>query len=159
LKQNKILIFIVSMLIPIFAGLIGSFATSSQIPSWYESLNKPSFTPPTYIFSIVWTILYLMMGVALYLVLLKGWSKIKVRNAVYIFLLQLLLNVSWSIVFFGFHQILLALIALVTLLFILTFTICQFSNLSKIAAWLLVPYLLWAIFAFFLNFAFSVVNF
>ncbi len=137
-------------------GFLGSFFTMSSIPTWYAALAKPSFNPPNWIFGPVWTTLYLMMGISLYLVWMKGFKKNK--PAILIFLIQLALNFVWTPVFFGLHQLLLALIIIVLLWIEIFITIRKFYRISKPAAYLLVPYILWITFATALNLAIVILN-
>lgn len=133
------------------AGLVGSVFTFSALQSWYGFLQKPWFTPPGWIFAPVWTLLYLLMGVSLYLVWIKGLDQKPVQTAVRFFLLQLSLNVLWSILFFGFRSPFWALIEIVLLWLSIGAAFFSFRPVSKKAAWLLVPYWLWTSFAAVLN--------
>ncbi|MGE5294984.1 MAG: TspO/MBR family protein [Solirubrobacterales bacterium] len=134
------------------AGLIGSFATMGEgFNSWYSTIEKPGFTPPGWIFGPVWTILYLLMGVAAFLVWQKGIQLKMVRIALGWFLVQLILNTLWSPVFFGLHQIGWALAVIVVLWIAIVVTLYCFSRASRAAAALLIPYLLWVSFATVLN--------
>jgi translocator protein len=135
------------------AGLIGSVFTMPSIPLWYATLAKPAFSPPNWIFGPVWTTLYALMGVAVFLVLQKGKGDKKIKPALGIFAVQLGLNVAWSGIFFGMHAIGLAFFELVILALAIIATIFAFAKISKPAAWLLAPYLLWVTFAGMLNFA------
>ncbi len=129
------------------AGIIGSVFTFSSIPSWYVFLARPSFAPPNVVFGPVWTTLYLLMGIAAFLVWRKGIGRSEVKQALAVFMLQLALNAFWSILFFGLHSLLGAVIEIVFLWVSIVWTIALFWRLSKTAAWLLVPYLLWVSFA------------
>jgi tryptophan-rich sensory protein len=138
------------------AGVIGSIFTITAIPTWYATLAKPSFNPPSWLFAPVWTTLYVLMGVAAFLI----WRKDKAataganRNAALtLFALQLALNALWSILFFGMHSPLFGLIGIIALWVAIAWTIMAFYKISHSAAWLLAPYLLWVSFAFCLNFA------
>jgi translocator protein len=134
------------------AGLIGSFTAMGQgFSSWYATIDKPSFTPPNWVFGPVWTILYLLMGVAAFLVWQKGWQLRRVRIALGWFLVQLILNALWTPVFFGLHQIGWALVVIVLLWTVIGVTMYCFSRVSKTGVILLVPYLLWVSFATVLN--------
>lgn len=133
-------------------GNIGSFATFSQITNWYAQLAKPAFNPPNWLFGPVWTLLFALMGVSLYLVV-KGGQKKATQSAIFLFGLQLTLNVLWSFIFFGWHQPGLAFIEIVLLWLAIVATIKAFFRLSPLAAWLLVPYLGWVTFASALNYA------
>jgi tryptophan-rich sensory protein len=148
----NIIKLIVAILICEGAGVIGSIFTMSQIQTWYAGINKPSFNPPGWIFGPVWTILFLMMGIALYLVYQKGWMNQNVKIAIAVFALQLLLNIVWSLLFFGAHSPLLALIDIIFLLVAIVFTIFQFYPISQLAGLLLIPYVLWVSFASVLNY-------
>ncbi|MBI4004968.1 tryptophan-rich sensory protein [Candidatus Roizmanbacteria bacterium] len=132
-------------------GILSIPFTFVAIPTWYVTLNKPAFSPPNWIFGPVWTALYFMMGVAAYLVWQKGLKNKKVRRALVYFLLQLGFNFFWSIIFFGLRQPLLAFVDIVLLWGAIFITIMQFSKLSKPAAYLMIPYLLWVSFAMVLN--------
>ena len=103
--MNKALRVIVSILACQFAGLIGSMFTMNAIPTWYAALNKPSFTPPNWLFAPAWTTLYLLMGIAAFLVWNKGLEKPGVKRSLAAFLVQLVLNTLWSILFFGMKSL------------------------------------------------------
>jgi benzodiazapine receptor len=134
------------------AGLIGSFATIGEgFNVWYSIIEKPTFTPPNWVFGPVWTILYLLMGVAAFLVWQKGVQLKIVRIALGWFLAQLVLNALWTPVFFGLHQIGWALTVIVLLWAAILATMSCFSRVSQTGAVLLVPYLLWVSFATVLN--------
>lgn len=134
------------------AGVIGSVFTTSSIPTWYAALTKPSFNPPNWVFAPVWTTLFLLMGVSLYLVWQAGFEKPEVKIAIYIFSIQLILNIAWSLLFFGLKIPLIAFIEIIVLWIAILFTIIKFYNISIIASLLLVPYLFWVSFAAVLNF-------
>ena len=148
---NKIIRFIVCLLICQGAGALGSIFTIPEIPGWYAQLAKPSFSPPSWLFAPVWTLLFTMMAIALFLV----WNS-RARNgklAAYMtFAAQLILNVAWSAVFFGGHMILGGFLVLLALWVMIALTIYQFKIISSPAAWLMVPYLCWVTFAGVLNF-------
>lgn len=140
------------------AGIIGSVFTTPSIPGWYAGIAKPSFNPPNWVFGPVWTLLYALMGLAAYLVYEKGFKRREVKNALAVFAGQLLLNTLWSIVFFGAHMILGAAVVIVLLWAMILATILLFTKISKTAAYLLVPYILWVTFAAVLNISFYVLN-
>ncbi len=145
---------IASILICEFAGIIGTIYTIPAINSWYVTLMKPGFNPPAWIFGPVWTILYLLMGIALWLIWEKKGVEPEAKQwAIVIFIIQLLFNAKWSIIFFGMHSVSLALIDIILLWISILITIILFSKISKGAAWLLVPYILWVSFAGVLSFA------
>jgi tryptophan-rich sensory protein len=149
---------ILSILICESAGLLGSIFTVSAIPTWYATLNKPPFNPPNWLFGPVWTLLYLLMGIALYLVWKKGWKRKDVKIALGVFFIQLLLNASWSIVFFGAQQILAAFIVIILMWIAILASIFLFYRISKAAAYLLIPYILWVSFAGVLNYSLLILN-
>jgi len=142
---------IASILLCQLAGIIGSLATFSSITGWYLALNKPFFTPPNWVFGPVWITLYTLMGIALYLVWMQGLKKKKVKQALQIFGLQLILNSLWSIVFFGMHGLAAGLFVIVILWLAILWTIIRFWKIDKRAGWLLVPYILWVTIATALN--------
>lgn len=140
------------------AGIIGSVFTFSAIPTWYASLIKPSFNPPSWVFGPVWTILYLLMGISLYLIISKGLKKKEVKAAVNLFVWQLIANSLWSIIFFGMKNVQLALIEIIVLLVLVFTTIQKFYMINRVAAYLLVPYFLWGSFATFLTYCIWILN-
>lgn len=151
---KKLLISIVSCQI---VGLLGSFATYSSIRTWYPTLIKPSFTPPNFIFAPVWTVLYILMGIAAYLIW-EERKKDKVRVALWFFVAQLVINFSWSFVFFGLQSTFGGLVVIVLLWSVIVKLINLFYPINKTAAYLLTPYLLWVTFAGALNVAFWILN-
>jgi len=157
MKLNNFSKLVVSIIIPLSAGLVGSIFTVSSISGWYSHLVKPSFNPPNWIFGPVWTTLYFMMGIALFLVWRGVWDKNK-KKAVTIFSIQLFLNLIWSILFFGLHNPFLGLIDIVLLWISILWTVLSFHKISKAAALLLLPYLLWVSFASVLNYSVWMLN-
>ena len=143
---------ILCIFICLFAGFIGSFFTTPAIPTWYATLLKPSFAPPNWVFFPVWTALFIMMGISLFLIWQKGWEDKKVKTAIYLFAGQLILNTLWSIAFFGQRSPLLGLMEIIILWIAILATILTFNKLSRTAAYLLIPYISWVSFAAFLNF-------
>jgi translocator protein len=135
-----------SLLITLGIGAISGFATSSNISGWYAALNKPAFNPPNWIFAPVWTFLYILMGISLFLVWRQPDSGMKFR-AIRFFFIQLVLNFCWSFIFFYFHETGFALTEILLLWIFIFITIYLFSRLNKWAAVLLVPYLSWVSFA------------
>ena len=133
------------------AGVVGSFFTVSSIPTWYAILNKPFFSPPNWVFGPVWTILYILMGISLYLI----WQK---REIPAIFWVQLILNTAWSIIFFGMRNPTLAFIDILILWVSILLTIKVFSKINKLAGRLLIPYLVWVSFATILNLGILILN-
>jgi benzodiazapine receptor len=154
----SILRIILCILLCMAAGWIGSLATRDAIPQWYAGLNKPAFSPPNWAFGVVWPILYVLMGIALAMILSEGFGRPEVRIAAAVFGIQLVLNAAWSLIFFGLHRIDWALVEIVVLWLAILATAYLFSRVSKGAAALLVPYLLWVSFAIALNAGFWRLN-
>ncbi len=150
--MNNIARLIISILICEGAGIIGSLFTMSQIKSWYAGIKKPSFNPPGWIFGPVWSILFLLMGVSLYLVWSGGISGIPIETEITIFGIQLALNILWSILFFGIHSPRLAFVDIIFLWAMILLTVFEFYSINNTAGLLLVPYFLWVSFALILNF-------
>jgi len=140
------------------SGLFGAIATTPAIDSWYVYLNKPFFTPPGWLFGPVWTLLYLLMGVAAYRVYQKGFEKKQVKNALYLFATQLGLNTLWSYLFFGYKLLYIAYIEIIILWIFIFLTIKAFNKVDRLAGKLMIPYLLWVTFASFLNLAVAFLN-
>ena len=149
---KNIVRLVVSILICEGAGWLGSFFTGSSIPNWYATLARPAFNPPNWIFAPVWTVLFLLMGVSLFLVWQKAVSGAPVKAAMIIFFIQLALNILWSVLFFGLHNPLLAFVEIIFLWLAILASIIYFYKISLSAAWLLLPYILWVSFAAVLNF-------
>lgn len=143
---------LISVLVCIGIGFIGSIATQTSVNDWYLTLQKPVFNPPNWVFAPVWTTLYILMGIAAALVWHKGLHHIWVKTALYHFGFQLLLNALWSIVFFGLQEPLFALLVIVGLLSLLIITFKWFKIVNPKAAYLLIPYIIWVAFASALNF-------
>ena len=129
------------------AGLIGSIFTIPSIPTWYASLQKPPFTPPNWLFAPAWITLYLLMGIAAFIIWRRGLDKPGIKTALIIFLVQLILNALWSVVFFGFKSPFSGVVVIVVLWIAILFTILKFFKISKAAGLLLLPYILWVTFA------------
>ncbi|MFH1452481.1 MAG: TspO/MBR family protein [Armatimonadota bacterium] len=151
-RLSDILRFFVSIIICQLAGIIGAFFTSASVSSWYVTLNKPSFTPPEWLFAPVWTSLYFLMSISLFLVWRKYKCEKQAGEALKIFMIQLLLNILWSLAFFGMEAPLSGLVIIIILLIFILITIVKFYNISKSAAILLIPYFLWVCYASVLNF-------
>jgi len=152
-KLPKPILLIGSIVLCQLAGIIGSLATTPAIPTWYAYLTKPTFSPPNWLFAPVWLTLYTMMGVALYLIILRGLNKKKHRVAVGVFLAHLVLNTFWSLIFFGLKDLGLALLVIIFLWLMIAILIDLFWKIDKRAGYLLVPYFLWVSFATVLNLA------
>lgn len=140
------------------AGGLGTIFTSSAIPNWYAYLNKPFFSPPNWVFGPVWSTLYTLMGVSAYLIWKKGFKTQKIRNAIYLFGIQLILNAVWSPVFFGVKNLFLALVIIVFMWIYIYKTIIAFAKINKTASYLLYPYLAWVSFATLLNYSVWMLN-
>ncbi len=140
------------------AGVIGSFFTVPAIPEWYASLEKPSFNPPNWIFSPVWIFLFVLMGITLY-VLWQNLAKKEARVAGILFMVQLALNILWSVIFFGLKSPALAFVEILLLWIFILLTMIKAFKVSKVAAYLLFPYILWVSFAAVLNFFLWRLNF
>jgi benzodiazapine receptor len=147
----------VSVLVPLVAGFLGSVFTAPAVRDWYPIINKPSWNPPSWLFAPVWTTLFILMGVAFYLVWSTKMSS-KVWVAIKVFSFQLVLNVLWSVFFFGMQNFWLAFAEIIVLWLAIALTIVDFSKVNRTAAWLLVPYLLWVSFASYLNFTVAFLN-
>jgi len=141
----------VCILIPLVSGAVIGILTMSGVTDWYSTLNKPWFTPPGYVFGPVWTVLYILMGISLYLVISHGWENETVKTGIVLFGAQLGVNLLWSLLFFGLYSPLAALACIIVLLALIVATIITFYRLSKPAAVLLVPYLAWVCIATALN--------
>ena len=153
--KNKFISFLLFSLITYSASLIGGLATISFKEPWYSFLNKPSFNPPDWIFAPVWTALYLMMTIAIWIF----WhNKNRDMNTVYIYFIHLIFNTTWSIVFFVFHHMLLALIVLIALIGLIIIIIVRFKRVNLVSSYLMVPYVLWCSFALILNFNLIILN-
>ena len=153
--KNKFISFFLFFIITYSASFIGGMATISFKEPWYSQLIKSNFNPPDWVFAPVWTTLYLMMTLAIWFF----WhSKNRDMNTVYIYFIHILFNTTWSIVFFGLHQIFLAMIVLVILIFFIIVLILRFKRVNLVSYYLMIPYLLWCSYALFLNFNLFLLN-
>lgn len=148
----------VALLLPLGVGALGGVATFEAVRSWYPSLARPSFAPPSSVFGPVWTTLYIMMGAASWLVWRAGSDRPDVRTALKLYGGQLALNLAWSWLFFGLRQPLLGLIDIVLLLTLIAITAFRFAQVSRVAGLLMSPYLAWVTFATALNAGFWWLN-
>lgn len=146
-----------AILVTFSAGAIGSLATVPNIPTWYAQLNKPSFLPPNEVFGPTWSVLYVAIGVSLFLVWITKGDKSFIKTYLP-FYIQLALNAIWSIVFFGLHLPWLGCVVIISLVATIIWTILVFKNYSKVSAWILVPYLAWVLFATYLTFGVAILN-
>ena len=153
--KNKFISFILFFIITYSASFIGGMATISFKEPWYSELIKSNYNPPDWIFAPVWTTLYLMMTLAIWFF----WhSKNRNINTIYIYFIHIVFNTTWSIVFFGLHQILFALIVLLILIFLIIILIIRFKRVNLASYYLMIPYLLWTLYALFLNFNLLILN-
>ncbi len=153
--KNKFLSFILFFIITFSASFIGGLVTISFKDPWYSQLVKSNFNPPDWIFAPVWTALYLMMTLAIWFF----WhSKNRNLSTVYLYFIHILFNTTWSIVFFGLHQILLALFVLFGLILMIMILMLRFKRVNIVSYYLMIPYLLWCCFALFLNFNLLILN-
>jgi tryptophan-rich sensory protein len=155
---KKVLILIFSLFTSLSAGWIGALFTMSQIPTWYAEIEKPFFNPPNWVFGPVWTILYILMGVSLYLILTTHTDKKAKKKAIIFFVLQLVLNTFWSIIFFGLHAVGVAFLEILVLWWSILATILYTRRINKNGAYLLFPYLAWVSFAALLNLSIYILN-
>ena len=153
-KQTDFQKLAICISVPLLIGFIGALFTTPAIPSWYAGLNKPVFSPPNWIFGPVWTLLYVLMGVSLYI----AWQKELSRKSAVLFSAQLFLNLMWSVIFFGMKSPLYAFFEIILLWAAILLTILDFRKVSKNAALLLIPYIVWVSFAAILNFYIWVLN-
>jgi len=153
--NNKISSFVVLAIVTYSASFIGGIVTYSSKEPWYSSLVKSNLNPPDWVFAPVWTTLYLFMTVAIWL----AWHKNRRNvNLIYYYLIHLLFNTTWSIVFFFFHNIFLALINLIILILFIIFLMLQYKKVSQLSYYLMIPYLLWCCYALILNLSLFVLN-
>ena len=153
--KNKFISFILFLIITYSASFIGGMATISFKEPWYSELVKSNYNPPDWVFAPVWTTLYLMMTLAIWIY----WhSKNRDMNAIYIYFIHIVFNTTWSIVFFGLHKIFLALIVLLVLIFLIIILILRFKRVNLVSYYLMIPYLLWTTYALFLNINLLILN-
>ena len=155
---SKLLMLLACLALVFVAGGIGSLATTKAIPTWYRGLAKPSFSPPNWLFGPAWTVLYLLMAVAAFLVWRQGLSAPGVKLALLVFLVQLALNALWSILFFGMRSPLFGFVDIVVLWLAILVTTVLFFRVSTAAGVLFLPYIGWVTFAAVLNAAILVLN-
>lgn len=157
-SMNNIVKLIIAVAIPLIVGGLSGFFTVTGVESWFQTINKPTWNPPNWIFGPVWTTLYAMMGVALFLVWKSETNVVLKKTAIILFSTQLVLNFFWSFIFFNQHQMGWALVEIIALWVFILLTIFAFANVSKLAAWLLVPYISWVSFATILNYTLWKIN-
>ncbi len=143
---------VICILICQSVGIISGLLTTTQNNVWYTTIIKPSWNPPGYLFGPVWTVLYLMMGISLWIIWKSNAPEGQKMEACLIFAIQLFLNFWWTILFFKFHSPIAAFVEIILMIALIFFTIFRFSEISKTAAWLMVPYISWVCFAAILNY-------
>jgi len=157
MNKSLILKLIFSLLLPLSLGSIAGIFTAEAVPEWYATLNRPSFSPPNWIFGPVWTALYLLLGISLFIIWKQNNSE-KRNRALLVFALQLILNFGWSFIFFYFHMIGIALIEIILLWISIIVMLFVFYKTKPLAVYLNIPYLLWVSFAMVLNAAYFILN-
>jgi benzodiazapine receptor len=143
---KRLLAFVICVAIPLAVAALSGYLTAGEVEAWLPTLRKPSFYPPNSVFGPVWTTLYTLMGISLFMIWNSPdrWPR---RKALTVFFLQLFLNFSWSITFFNLHLLFFAIIDIIVLWAMILYMIYSFKDIKPIAAWLNVPYLLWVSFA------------
>jgi len=153
--KNKLLSFLLFTIITYSASAIGGLATINFKEPWYSMLVMPSYNPPDWVFAPVWTTLYLFMTIAIW----KFWhSKNRDLDTIYIYIIHLIFNTTWSIVFFVFHKIILALIVLIILILLIIILLVRFKRVNLLSYYLMIPYLLWCFYALLLNSSLIILN-
>lgn len=154
--------FLINVLIPLVVGYTSSFLSrllsGGEINTYYSQLIKPSFAPESFVFPIVWTILFILMGISSYIIMKKGYEKPKVRDAMFYYFIQLVLVFLWSILFFGLNLRFTALVDLIILIIVVLVMIFKFMKIDKRASYINIPYLIWLFYALFLNYFIWMIN-
>lgn len=154
----KPLALIINIIIPLSVGAIAGWGTAKSVKTWYPTLIKPSFNPPNWLFAPVWTILYILIGVAAYLVWINRSKIIHFPRTVAIYFIQLILNLAWSFIFFYLHEVGFALAEIILLLIFTIVNAVIFYRINKWAGFIYIPYILWVSFASFLTFNIFLLN-
>ena len=154
MTKNKYLSLLLILFITFIASGIGGFVTSSFKEPWYSAIILPSFNPPSWVFAPVWTVLYIMMAIAIWRIWINSFEK----NILNIYFCHLFFNATWSIIFFGFHQIELALVNLIIILIFIIILMKIYFKKDKLSFYIMFPYLLWSSYAFVLNVAIVTLN-
>ncbi len=154
----KPLAFIISIAITLSIGALGGLATAQSVKTWYPTLHKPSFNPPNWLFGPVWTSLYILIGIAAYLVWMKRDKIVHLPRTVAIYFIQLILNLGWSFIFFYLHEIGFALAEILMLLAVIILNAVMFYRIDKWAGLIFIPYILWVSFASFLTYNIFILN-
>ena len=147
MTKNKYLSLLILLLVTFIAPVIGSYVTSVFKEPWYSEIIQPSFNPPSWVFPLVWTILYVMMSIAIW----RVWIAFFNSRILKLYFFHLFFNCIWSIIFFGFHQIGLALINIIVILFFIIILMKEYLKVDKMSFYLMIPYFLWSSFALVLN--------
>lgn len=150
--------FFISILIPVLVGVVSGFFTQPGVEGWYAVANKPAFNPPNWIFAPVWTTLYILMGIAFFLVWKAQAAKATKQTAITLYIAQLTVNFFWSLIFFKLQQPGWAFAEIILMWVLILLTILWFAKISSVAAWLLVPYISWVSFAAVLNYSIWILN-
>ena len=156
--MSNFLKLVLSILICQLAGITGALFTAGSVSGWYATLIKPSFNPPDSVFAPVWTVLYLLMGISMFLIWKEGLRNKEVRNAFILFIVQLVFNTLWTIIFFGARSITGGFVIIVILWILILICIFRFLRISKTAGMLLIPYFFWVAFAAVLNCYIMILN-
>ncbi len=150
--------FILSVLLCESVGFVGGFFTASSVGTWYSKLRKPALSPPNWVFGPVWTLLYFLMGVSLYILVTHDISDKKTKTALFFFALQLILNIGWSFFFFGLRNPIYAFFEIILLWTVIALTIITAYKVDRVAGLILIPYLVWTGFAAYLNYGIMRLN-
>lgn len=162
ISVKEVINFLICTLVPLVIGYTSSalsqIISKTNIQTYYSELIKPGFAPPSFIFPIVWTIIYILMGISAYRILKKGYESPKVKDAMFYYVVQLVLNFIWSILFFGFDLRLTALITIVIIIVVVVIMIIKFYKIDKASAYINIAYLLWLFYALYLNYYIWIIN-
>lgn len=150
--------FLVNIAITLGIGALGAWATLQSVKTWYPTLNKPTFNPPDWLFRPVWTTLYVLIGIAAYLVWIRRDKIVHFPRTVAIYLIQLILNLGWSFIFFYLREVGFALAEIILLLIIIVINASMFYKINKWAGLIFIPYILWVSFASFLTYNIFILN-
>ena len=154
MTKNKYLSLAIIILITFSASFIGGYVTTSFKEPWYSEIILPSFNPPSWVFAPVWTALYIMMSLAIW----RIWIKLSDKKILAIYFYHLFFNATWSVIFFGFHLIELALFNLIIILFFIIKLMQIYFKKERFSFYLMIPYLLWSSYAFILNLTIAILN-
>jgi len=153
MEKNDLFRLILSIIICQMAGIIGSISTAGSVTSWYPTLVKPSFSPPGFYIGLIWIVLFTLMGISLFLIWRETPSNLAARIALYFFAAQLIVNVLWSVAFFGMRSPISGLVVIALLWVLILIMIIKFWPINRTAALLLIPYIVWVSIAAYLNFS------